>query len=70
MAFDPDVVATELILEPCIHPLRYRALVVAHGLCRIEFKFLSAARVVVVKQRAKLSRLGVETASNSFHPSM
>jgi hypothetical protein len=23
-----------------------------------------------VKQRAKLSRLGVETASNSFHPSM
>jgi hypothetical protein len=26
--------------------------------------------VLYVKQRAKLSRLGVETASNSFHPSV
>jgi|SRR5471032_1030462 len=31
---------------------------------------LIAALAYTVKQRAKLSRFGVETASNSFHPSM
>ena len=32
--------------------------------------FMGQALVQTVKQRAKLSRLGVETASNSFHLSM
>ena len=37
---------------------------------RIISEKLSIKESLVVKQRAKLSRLGVETASNSFHPSM
>lgn len=36
----------------------------------LEFDALAQAWFDDVKQRATLSRLGVETASNSFHPSM
>jgi len=47
VALDPDVIAAELVLEPCIHPFRHCALVVAHSFGRIEFDLLATTRVVV-----------------------
>lgn len=46
-AFDPDIVAAKLVLEPGIATFRDGALVVANRVGRLEFLFLATTRIVI-----------------------